>query len=453
MNDPHEGGRSGPSLEFAAARLVLLGGLPAVLAALWLVWAGDFGVEVRWTLTIVLPSIWAGCALAAHERVVRPMQLLVNLLGALREGDYSLRGAGAASGHALGDVMREVNALGETLHRQRLSAVEATALLSNVLSEIDVAIYAFDSDDRLRLANRAGADLLGVQVTDLVGRRSNETPLQEFLAGEAPRIFERDFPGGRGRWELRRSEFRQDGVPHRLVVLADLSRALREEERQAWQRIVRVLSHEINNSLTPIQSIARSVRRFVERELGNNGRVAEVREGLDVIAGRAESLGRLMSEYARLARMPPPVLRPVPVRELVHAAVELERRLGVRVAGGPDVTVAGDRGQLEQVLINLVRNAVDAALETGGAVRVVWSDRGEFADIAVEDEGPGLAETGNLFVPFFTTKPDGSGIGLVLSRQIAEAHNGALILENRRDTRGCRATLRVPRRERSTAPV
>jgi PAS domain S-box-containing protein len=437
--------RRGASLESAASRYVLVGGLPAVVAALWLVWAGGFGVEIRWTLSVLLPAIWLSCAIAAHDRVVRPMQLLVNLLGALREGDYSLRGAGAAGGDSLGDVMREVNALGETLHRQRLSAVEATALLSSVLSEIDVAIYAFDHEDRVRLTNRAGAELLGVQVSDLAGRHAFETGLQELLAGEVPRTFERDFPGGRGRWELRRSEFRQDGRPHRLVVLADLSRALREEERQAWQRIVRVLSHEINNSLTPIQSIARSVKRFVERELGGNGRALEVREGLDVIAGRAESLGRLMSEYARLARMPKPVLRPVGVAGLVRGAAELEQRVPIRIAQRRDMTILADRGQLEQVLINLVRNAAEASLETSGSVSVAWADRGDAVDIVIEDDGPGLANTGNLFVPFFTTKPEGSGIGLVLSRQIAEAHNGTLTLENRADARGCRATLRVPR--------
>ena len=437
--------RRGAALETAASRYVLVGGLPAVIAALWLVWAGDFGVEIRWTLTVLLPAIWLSCAIAVHDRVVRPMQLLVNLLGALREGDYSLRGAGAAGGDSLGDVMREVNALGETLHRQRLSAVEATALLSSVLSEIDVAIYAFDHDDRVRLANRAGAELLGVQVSDLVGRQAFETGLHELLAGEVPRTFERDFPGGRGRWELRRREFRQDGRPHRLVVLADLSRALREEERQAWQRIVRVLSHEINNSLTPIRSIARSVKRFVERELGGNGRALEVREGLDVIAGRAESLGRLMSEYARLARMPKPVLRPVGVAGLVRGAAELEQRVPIRIVQGRDLTIAADRGQLEQVLINLVRNAAEASLETNGSVSIAWADRGDAVDIVIEDDGPGLANTGNLFVPFFTTKPEGSGIGLVLSRQIAEAHNGTLTLENRADARGCRARLRVPR--------
>lgn len=222
------------ALEWTVTRLVLIGGLPAVATAIILLWTGGYGIEVRWTLTVIVPAVWLACAAAAHSRVVRPMQLLVNLLGALREGDFSLRGAGAEAGDALGDVVREVNALGETLHRQRLSAVEATALLSNVLSEIDVAIYAFDHQDQLRLVNRAGAELLGSTPSALVGRHALEIALGELLEGETPRIFDRDFPGGRGRWELRRSDFRQDGRPHQLVVLADLSRALREEERQAW---------------------------------------------------------------------------------------------------------------------------------------------------------------------------------------------------------------------------
>jgi len=432
------------SLEQTVLRLVVLGGLPAVVTALVLLWTGDHGVEIRWTLTVLLPAFWIGCAAAAHQRVVRPMQLLVNLLGALREGDFSLRGAGGRGHDALGDVVREVNALGETLHRQRLSAVEASALLSNVLSEIDVAIYAFDHEDRVRLVNRAGAALLGKTPADLVDRHAREVGLAEFLAGEAPRIFDRDFAGGRGRWELRRSDFRQDGRPHRLVVLADLSRALREEERQAWQRIVRVLSHEINNSLTPIRSIARSVKRILERELGENGRAGEVREGLDVISSRAESLGRLMSEYARLARMPKPVLRPVGVGTLVRGVVELERRVPVQIIDSPDVTMLADRGQVEQVLINLIRNAADASLETYGGVRVSWRIAAAAVEIYIDDDGPGISGTTNLFVPFFTTKPEGSGIGLALSRQIAEAHEGTLTLENRSGGRGCRATLTLP---------
>ena len=437
----------GRGIEHAVARLVLLGGLPAVLTSLWLLFRGDVGVEVRWTLGVLIVVSWIGAAFNAHNRTVRPLQLLVNLLGALREGDYSLRGAGARAGNLLGDVMGEVNELGATLHRQRLSAIEATALLSNVLSEIDVAIFAFDADERMRVANRAGAELLGTTPTGLMGRTAHDIGLAEYLTGESPRTLDRDFPGGRGRWELRRAEFRQDGRPHRLIVLADVSRALREEEKQAWQRIVRVLSHEINNSLAPIQSIARSVRRIIEREMAADERTDEMREGLDVIATRAESLGRLMSEYARLARLPKPTLRPIPVRELVHGIAELETRLDVTVRDprhGGDAILMGDRAQLEQALINLLRNAADASLDTLGNVHVSWREHDGAIDIVIDDEGPGLDSTANLFVPFFTTKPTGSGIGLALSRQIAEAHNGTLTLENRPDRKGARAVLRLP---------
>jgi two-component system nitrogen regulation sensor histidine kinase NtrY len=435
------------SLEYVNARLVLFGGLPAVVTALWLLWTGDYGLELRWTLTVLIPSVWVGAAVAAHNRTVRPLQLLVNLLGALREGDYSLRGAAARPGHTLGDVMLEVNALGETLHRQRLSAVEATALLSSVLSEIDVAIFAFDDGDRVRLVNRSGAELLNMPSSEVMGRNAWEIGLGAYLSGEAPRVLDRVFPGGRGRWELRRSEFRQDGRPHRLLVLADLSRALREEERQAWQRIVRVLSHEINNSLAPIQSIARSVQRIVDRELEGRPRAEEVREGLTIVASRAESLGRLMSEYARMAKLPRPVLKPIDIRELVHGVTELEKRVPVVVksATSPRTRLRADRDQLEQLLINLVRNAAEASLETDGGVTVEWRERGEHIEIQIEDDGPGIADAGNLFVPFFTTKPSGSGIGLALSRQIAEAHGGTLTLENRDNTHGARATLRLPR--------
>ncbi len=446
--NPSPGPRAGRGLEHAVARNVLLGGLPAVVAALWLLWTGDVGTELRWTLTLFLPAVWVGAAINAYSRTVRPLQLLVNLLGALREGDYSLRGVGARAGNLLGDVMAEVNELGATLHRQRLSAVEATALLSNVLGEIDVAIFAVDADDRLRLVNRAGAALLGSTPTELIDRTAVELGLDEYLSGAATRTLDRDFPGARGRWELRRSDFRQDGRPHRLVVLADVTRALREEEKQAWQRIVRVLSHEINNSLAPIQSIARSVRRILEKELESSDRAPEVEEGLDVIASRSESLARLMSEYARLARMPAPVPKPVRVEELVRGVAELEKRLDVRVrppARNADVVVPADRAQLEQALINLLRNAADASLETTGCVTLAWRVERENVEIIVEDEGPGIDSPANLFVPFFTTKPTGSGIGLALSRQIVEAHGGSLRLENRRDRKGARASIRLPR--------
>jgi nitrogen fixation/metabolism regulation signal transduction histidine kinase len=427
--------------------IVLLGGLPGVIISLIWLWSGDHGIEVRWTLSVVVVLSWLAAAAIARERVIRPVQTLSNLLSGLREGDYSVRGAGANEHDALGIAITEINALGNTLQAQRLGAMEATALLRTVIAEIDAAIFAFDGDGKLRLVNREGERLLNQPVERLLGRDADALGLADYLHEDAPRTLDRSQDGRIARWEVRRREFRQDGLPHQLLVLTDVSHVLREEERLAWQRIVRVLSHEINNSLAPIKSIARSLQRVLRREPRAPDWEQEALHGLDVIEGRSGSLSRFLQAYARLAQLPKPVLRPVDVESWVRRVVELEERMPIVLCPGPATTVLADRDQLDQLLINIVRNAVDAASDTGGGVRISWTVGDGAVTIAVEDEGHGLSDTVNLFVPFFTTKPDGTGIGLALSRQIAEAHGGVLTLENRRDRSGAVARLRLPLRE------
>jgi nitrogen fixation/metabolism regulation signal transduction histidine kinase len=428
-------------------RVVLLGfaaGLPGTLVALVLLWVADYTPRMQWTLTIFILAFWLGAAFALRARVVYPLQTLANLLAALREEDFSFRARGARSGDALGEVMLEVNALGEVLRDQRLGALEATALLRKVMVEIDVAVFTFDGKQRLRLLNRAGERLLAQPAERLLGRTAFELGLADCLEGEPARTLPMSFPGGTGRWGIRRSTFRERGMPHQLLVLTDLSRPLREEERQAWQRLIRVLGHELNNSLAPIKSMAGTLGTLLAREPRPADWKEDMRRGLGVIAARAEVLSRFMEAYARFARLPTPRLQPVEMGGLLRRVAGLETRLRVNLLAGPELTIQADGDQLEQLLINLLRNAVDAALETGGGVRMGWTRNGDYMEVCIEDEGPGLPNTSNLFVPFFTTKPGGSGIGLVLSRQIAEGHGGTLTLENRRSGPGCEARLRLP---------
>jgi two-component system nitrogen regulation sensor histidine kinase NtrY len=432
------------SHEWRVLLMALVSGLPGVLVALTLLWGGDYTTKVQLTLTLFIVVIWLGYAFALRERVARPLQTISNLLAALREGDYSIRARGASHEDALGDVMIEVNDLGETLREQRLGALEATALLRTVMAKIDVAVFAFDMDERLRLINRAGERLLGQSAERLLGRSASELGLDDCLRGEPVRTLQITSPEGVGRWGVSRSVFREHGLPHQLLVLSNLSRALREEERQAWKRLVRVLGHELNNSLAPIRSIAGSLESLLEREPRPADWDDDMRRGLTVIAARAEALSRFMEAYARLARLPQPRFQPLDVGTWIRRVVSLETRLDVTVIPGPELTIQADGDQLDQLLINLLRNAIDAALETDGGVRIGWNRNGTHLDVFVEDEGPGLSNTANLFVPFFTTKPTGSGIGLVLSRQIAEAHGGSLSLENRQKGPGCQAQLRLP---------
>ena len=424
--------------------LALAAGLGSTLVAMILLWTGPYSSKLQWTLTVVMIITWLSFAFAAQSRVVFPLRTLSNLLAALREGDFSIRARGANVEDALGEVLREVNALGETLRQQRLGALEATALLRKVMEEIDVAVFAFDGNGCLRLVNRAGERVLAQPEERLLGRTAEELALAECLQGETPRIAQIAFPGKSGRWEIHRGSFREGGLAHQLLVITDLSRALRDEERQAWQRLIRVLGHELNNSLAPMKSIAENLTSMLGRKVRAADWQEDMRSGLTVIAARTDGLARFMNAYARLAKLPPPIFQPLDVGQWIRRVAGLEPRLQVQLKPGPEVKIQADQAQLDQLLINLLHNAVDAALETGGGVRVGWGREDSYVEVWVQDDGPGIPNPTNLFVPFFTTKPSGSGIGLVLSRQIAEAHGGSLTLENRESRRGCEARLRLP---------
>jgi nitrogen fixation/metabolism regulation signal transduction histidine kinase len=414
---------------------------PGGIVALVLLWTGSLPLITQLAVTLTILILWMLLAYKLRSHVVHPLQTIANMAAALKEGDFSMRARGATTDDALGLALLEMNRLGVILYEQRLTALDASALARAVMREIDVAVFAFDDRDNLRLINRAGERLISLPSERAIARPASALGLAECLEGESERSFEKEFIPGVSRWQLRRSSFRQGGQLHQMLVLADLSRALRDEERLAWQRLIRVLGHEINNSLAPIQSLSATLREHVRRTPRAEDWEEDLDRGLEVIGGRSASLARFMASYTLLARMPAPTPAPVDVADWIHRVVRMETRVPITVEPGQPLLIDADVDQLDQLLINLVRNAADASLETGGGVTVDWKVGDSFVDVSIRDEGFGLPESANLFVPFFTTKPGGSGIGLVLSRQIAEAHGGSLVLIG---GRGCEARVRLP---------
>jgi nitrogen fixation/metabolism regulation signal transduction histidine kinase len=359
-------------------------------------------------------------------------------------GDYSVRARALAGSDSMSEALAELNRLGDALRDRRLEALEVNALLSKVLEEIDVAIFAFDDQNRLRLVNPTAARLLAEPAKALRGRSADDLGLTGLLSSPPASVIDRSFPGATGRWAVRHTTFRESGHPNELLVLSDLTRELREEELLAWQRLVRVLGHELNNSLTPIQSIAQSLDSLVRApDLAEDWR-DDMLQGLAVIASRSDSLARFVSSYARLARLPAPTRRAFDLVPVAERIVRMFPPGRVTLQPGAPVQLNADPDQIEQALINLLQNAIDAVSATGGNVRMDWQTSQKTVEIHVEDEGMGLSNPANLFVPFFTTRQGGSGVGLVLCRKIAEAHGGAVTLENRTSGHGCVATLRLP---------
>jgi nitrogen fixation/metabolism regulation signal transduction histidine kinase len=433
---------------------------PALIVSAILIWQQPWSLGSKLLLfgTELLACFLIGLAL--HDHVVRPLQTLANVVGALRDEDYSFRARLAIPNDALGELSLEVNALADLLAQHRTGAIEAAALLQRVVEEVEIPIFAFDPAGRLRLLNSAGEKLLQQPSTLLLGRTATELRLENSLSCENETLIQLQFGTG-ARWFVRRSAFRQQGVPHTLVVLSDVSRALREEERRAWQRLIRVMGHELNNSLAPIKSIAGSLNaRLSGIDLGTEER-ADFERGLGIIESRAASLNRFLQAYRQLAQMPPPALKKCSVSAVARRITAMEPRVPVALVPGPDINLMADQDQLEQMLINLLRNAADAVLELAEAagnsngskpsveeprIALTWKLNGREVVLTIDDNGPGLMNPSNVFVPFYTTKPSGSGIGLVLSRQIAEAHGGSLELSNRIEQRGCRVTITLPLR-------
>ncbi|MFZ0793861.1 MAG: ATP-binding protein [Candidatus Korobacteraceae bacterium] len=439
------------------ALFAILAALPGVTFGTVLIWTHDWSRDTKISFTALELFLWLVLTLALLDQIVRPLRTLTNVIGALREEDYSFRARGAAPNDSMGELALEINSLADILTEQRVQTIEATALLRRVVEEIDTPLFTFDPDHVLRLMNAAGERLLQQPAARLLGKTASELELNACFEAANETLVALPYSAPNARWMVRKRSFRQNGVPHTLIVLSDVSRALREEERSAWQKLIRVLGHELNNSLAPIISIAGSLASRLPLEELPEAQNADFQRGLNIIESRTAALHRFLQSYRKLAQMPAPTLKPIELRPLFERVAALETRVIVEISPGAELVLMMDPDLIEQMLINLVRNAVDAALEQaqshrGGEegepkVTMRWEQFDRRVALMVEDNGIGLLNPSNAFVPFYTTKPGGSGIGLVLSQQIAEAHGGSIELTNRPDARGCRVKVMLPYRQ------
>ena len=435
---------------------------PRLLRRRAMVWAGCFAAPLAVTgfllvlcdglsfltrLSLLITGL-AGSLLVGRllgGRLLSSLATAFDLLASLREGDYGLRGHVRWRRDPLQVLIADINALSDELRQGRRKRTEASRFLGKTLVALNSAVFVIDDAGALRLINPAARRLLRAERTAVVGRDAAELGLGPVLAAADDTIVNHQFPAGKGRWAVRRASWYSDGRGHTLVMLHDLSAALSEEERRAWQRLIRVLSHELNNSLTPIGSLAGSLAVLLEKESAEMAR-QPLLDGLDAIGRRAAALARFLSGYGRLARLPPQQRTRFRLDELLHRVVRLEHRLGIDIAGSRPVTIEGDEDQLGQVFVNLLRNAVEATLArvAEGRVWVDWQVDVDDVLVTIDDEGVGLPASDCLFVPFFTTKPEGSGIGLSLSRLIIEAHGGTVELRSRHGAPGAQALIRLP---------
>ena len=422
--------------------LVLSCALPGIAAIVWL--SEDAGISnIARGILVIAVVVWAFViADLVREALLGHVRTLSNLLESARMQDYTMKGTHARQPGELGELYRQINNLIDSLRVTRQGEQELLSLLERVVSEINVAIVVFDSLDCIRLVNPVASALLKVPKEKLLGVNCADTILAQLPAAVAPELVDFRFPGAAGRWQIRQHSYRHQGQASRILFIADLQQVLSDEEIMAWQRLIRVISHEVNNSLTPISSLCQTLTGMLIRDSAANHE--DVLEGLDVIAERAKGLQDFISAYARLARLPEPQKVLFPVTQLADNLRRIFTGQALRIDPFPEAILFGDPVHLEQALINLVKNALEANPADADDVELSCRLLEGCCEFQIADHGAGIGNPENLFVPFYTTKPAGAGIGLVLCRQIGARHNGQVTLENRPEAPGAVAKLTLP---------
>ena len=426
-------------------RLVLLASLPLLLLLLWVMVLANISIWLILLTGLIGSLLILYASYSIYQKISYQFRSISNLLEALIQGDYTLRARTDQTGGAFDQLVVAINGLAQRLSQQRWESVESQLLLRTIIDHIDVAIIALNQDNQISFTNPAADNLLQLKKMSASQELLQQLSFVQDLTSGCHQVVELSFGHQYGRFNVYVEEFREAGKQHKLLFITDIRMLLRSEERKAWQDLVRVISHEINNSLSPIASISQTLKRIIEREPQDAAVKNDLREGLNIISERAIGLSQFVDSYKQLAKLPEPHIQALAIRPLIEKIRLLFNHQPIIIETETDVTLLLDPIQFEQVLINLIKNAVEATALTnpGSTINIRWAVSGQFFKLDICDQGSGISNPKNLFVPFYSTKKQGSGIGLVLSRQIIEAHNGRLTLSNQ-DSGGCCASIEVP---------
>ena len=427
----------------------LEGKLAALLLAMLIVGCAATALLARWlppwfAAVAVFAAFAIPASMLAHS-ATKPVQSLMRALSGgvarYRDGDFSTSLVEARRDE-FGELIAAHNELGRVLREQRQNLIERELLLDTMVQNSPTALLLIDASQFVVYANLAARALLndgrvmnGMAFADLAA--GCPPVLRNALVGRQDGLFSVDIDGEAETFHLAQKNFRLHGREHRMLLIKRLTRELSRQEVQTWKKVIRVISHELNNSLAPISSLAHSGRELAKR--GATDKLAPV---FDTIEGRARHLHGFIAGYAEFAKLPQPRLENVTWAEFLGG---LAQQYPFRLIGEmPKRPGAFDRAQVEQVLINLLKNAHEAG-GPGDEVELALVERGSDVRIEVRDRGSGMNETvlASALLPFYSTKRSGTGLGLALAREIVEAHGGRIALANR-DGGGLIVTLVIP---------
>jgi nitrogen fixation/metabolism regulation signal transduction histidine kinase len=447
------------AFEDRLVRIVLIGFAFPLLVALVLVFSSELSGYLSVLLSFIMLVAVAFTAFAIRQQVIFQLRTSTNLVEAMIAGDYSLRANNKDIDGALADFNQLLNGLADQLTQQSLITREQQILLEKVTDQIDVAIVAVDHDNNISLMNPAAESLFRERFDELEGWPAKSLGLQnvvkEALENGVRKVTEFEIDRSKRKVYVRTDQYFVLGKQQILIFITDIQNLLREEERLAWQKLLRVLSHEINNSLTPIASISETLNDVLEnrpkQDHHDMNLQQTMQEGLSVISERAHSLNHFIQDYRQLTHLPLPNKTVFDAKSFVQKITQLFEHSKF-VLPEESISLFADGEQLQQALVNLFKNAEEANVANNvqdSEISINWARLSNMVHIEVLDKGVGINNPENIFVPFYTTKKKGSGIGLTLSRQIALNHGGDLSLENNSknsgdNSTGAKATLMLP---------